>query len=58
MKKIESNLLEDLVYAIINNRKEREPVELPLETELPDDIQKLEDVKRARYEALLDKYKD
>jgi hypothetical protein len=57
MKKIEDNLLEDLVYSIMNSRKEpkQEPAEKP---ELPDDLKRMEDMKRARYEALLDKYRD
>jgi hypothetical protein len=57
MKKIEDNLLEDLAYAIMDSRKEpkQEPAEKP---ELPDDLKLMEDMKRARYEALLDKYRD
>lgn len=57
MKRIEDNLLEDLLYSIMDSRKE--PKELPqLEPELPEDMKNLEARKRARYEALLEKYKD
>lgn len=57
MKKIEDNLLEDLVYSIMDSRKEpkQEPAQ---EAQLPEDLRQLEDMKRARYEALLKKYKD
>lgn len=57
MKKIEDNLLEDLAYSIIDSRKnsKREPAQ---ETNLPEDLKQLEDIKRARYEALLKKYKE
>jgi hypothetical protein len=57
MKKIEDNLLEDLLYSIMDSRKEpkQEPAKKP---ELPDDLKRMEDMKRARYEALLDKYRD
>jgi hypothetical protein len=57
MKKIDDNLLEDLAYSIMDSRKEsrQEPVQ---EEELPEDLKKLEDKRRARYEALLNKYKD
>jgi hypothetical protein len=55
MKKIEDNLLEDLLYSIVDSRKEpkQESLQIP---ELPEDIQQIEDMKRARYEALLKKY--
>lgn len=57
MKRIEGNLLEDLVYSIMDSRKEpKNPP--PQEPELPEDLKQLEDLKRARYEALLEKYKD
>jgi hypothetical protein len=57
MKKIEDNLLEDLVYSIMDSRKapKREPTEEP---ELPEDLKELEEKRRARYEALLEKYRD
>jgi hypothetical protein len=57
MKKIEDNLLEDLVYSIMDSRKDlkQEPAQEPT---LPDELKRLEDMKRARYEALLEKYKD
>lgn len=59
MKKIEDNLLEDLFYSIMDNRKEREPTESEeLEQELPEDLKLLENKKRARYEAIKEKYKD
>lgn len=57
MKEIDDNLLEDLVYAIMDSRKEpRNPP--PAEPKLPEDLQRIEDIKRARYEALLDKYRE
>lgn len=57
MKKIEDNLLEDLLYSIMDSRKEpkQEPTQEP---QLPEDLRQLEEMKRARYEALLEKYKD
>ena len=59
MKKIEDNLLEDLFYSIMGGRKEREPTKSEeLEQELPEDLKLLEKKKRARYEALKEKYKD
>jgi len=59
MKKIEDNLLEDLFYSIMNGRKEREPTESEeLEQELPEDLKRLENKKRTRYEAIKEKYKD
>lgn len=57
MKKIEDNLLEDLLYSIMDNRKESKQ-EPAMESELPEDMKELEDLKRARYEALKEKYKD
>jgi hypothetical protein len=57
MKTIEDNLLEDLLYSIMDSRKEPKSPP-PSEPKLPDDLQQLEDLKRARYEALLEKYKD
>jgi hypothetical protein len=57
MKKIEDNLLEDLLYSIMDNRKESKQ-EPTIEPELPEDMKELEDLKRARYEALKEKYKD
>ena len=57
MKRFESNLLEDLIYSIMDN--EREPKNPPEpEPELPEDVKLLENMKRARYEALKQKYKD
>lgn len=57
MKRIEDNLLEDLLYSIMDSRKEpkKEPMEEP---QLSEDMQRLENMKRARYEALKEKYKD
>lgn len=57
MKKIEDNLLEDLFYSIMDSRKEPRSIK-EKEPELPEDMKRLEDMKRARYEALLDKYRD
>lgn len=57
MKKIEDNLLEDLVYSIMDSRKEPKR-ESAQEAQLPEDLKRLEDLKRARYEALKEKYKD
>lgn len=57
MKELDDNLLNQLVQSILENRKE--PKEEPsVETDLPDDMKRLEDMKRARYEALKEKYKD
>jgi hypothetical protein len=57
MKELDDNLLNQLVQSILENRREpkREPAEEP---ELPDDMKQLEELKRARYEALKEKYKD
>jgi len=57
MKRIEDNLLEDLAYSIMDSRKEskQKPAQ---EEQLPEDLKKLEELKRARYEALLEKYRD
>jgi hypothetical protein len=57
MKKIEDNLLEDLLYSIMDSRKEPQNPPEP-EPELPEDMKRLERIKRARYEALKEKYKD
>lgn len=57
MKELDDNILSSLVNAIIDSRKEPQ-VEPEPEPELPDDMKHLEDMKRARYEALLEKYKD
>jgi hypothetical protein len=57
MKKIEDNLLEDLLYSIMDNRKESKQ-EPAMEPELSEDMKLLEEKKRARYEALKEKYKD
>jgi hypothetical protein len=57
MKELDDNLLNTLVQSILESRKE--PKQEPgIEPELPEDIKRLEDLKRARYEALLEKYKD
>ncbi len=57
MKELDDNLLNQLVQSILESRKEpkREPATEP---ELPDDMKQLEEMKRARYEALKEKYKD
>lgn len=57
MKELDDNLLNQLVQSILESRKEpkREPA---VEPELPDDIKQLEELKRARYEALKEKYRD
>ena len=57
MKELDDNLLNTLVQSILESRKEprREPFEEP---ELPEDLRQLEERKRARYEALKEKYKD
>lgn len=57
MKKIEDNLLEDLLYSIMDSRKESKQAPIK-EEKLPEDLRQLEDLKRARYEALKEKYKD
>jgi flagellar motility protein MotE (MotC chaperone) len=57
MKKIEDNLLEDLAYSIIDSRKEPKQ-ETEDEAQLPEDLRQLEERKRARYEALLEKYRN
>lgn len=57
MKELDDNLLNTLVQSILENRKKpkQEPA---VEPELPDDMKQLEEMKRARYEALKEKYKD
>ena len=57
MKELDDNLLNQLVQSIMESRKE--PKQQPMqEPRLPDDIKQLEDLKRARYEVLKEKYKD
>lgn len=51
-KELESNLLNDLFYAAMPDRKFRKEEG---EIELDEDSKKLEDKKRARYEALREK---
>lgn len=57
MKELDDNLLNSLLWSIMESRKEpkQEPSEVP---ELPEDLKRLEEMKRARYEALKEKYKD
>lgn len=57
MKELDDNLLNQLIQSILESRKEpkQEPIEQP---ELPEDMKELEDRKRARYEALKQKYRD
>jgi hypothetical protein len=57
MKELDNNLLNQFVQSILENGKEpkREPAAEP---ELPDDMKQLEEIKRVRYEALKEKYKD
>jgi hypothetical protein len=52
-----TDLLNDIFYKIQDSRKEKAIKELE-QPELPEDLKSLEDKKRARYEAILDKYKD
>lgn len=57
MKELDDNLLNQLLWSIMESRKE--PKEVPNnEPEMPEDMKRLEDMKRARYEALKEKYKD
>lgn len=57
MKELDDNLLNQLLWSIMESRKE--PKEAPNnEPEMPEDMKRLEDMKRARYEALKEKYKD
>lgn len=57
MKELDDNLLNQLIYSILDSRKEpkQEPAAEP---ELPEDMKQLEERKRARYETLKEKYKD
>jgi hypothetical protein len=57
MKELDDNLLNQLVQSILESRKEPKPQPVQ-EQGLPDDMKELEDLKRARYEALQQKYKD
>jgi hypothetical protein len=52
-----TDLLNDIFYKIQDSRKEKAVKELE-QPELPEDLKNLENKKRARYEAILDKYKD
>jgi hypothetical protein len=52
-----ADMLNDIFYKIHDSRKER-PVQELEQPELPEDLKNLEDKKRARYEAILNKYKD
>ena len=52
-----TDLLNDIFYKIQDSRKDKPLKELE-QPELPEDLKNLEDRKRARYEAILDKYKD
>lgn len=57
MKELDDNLLNQLLWSIMESRKE--PKEVPnKEPEMPEDMKRLEDMERARYEALKEKYKD
>lgn len=57
MKELDDNLLNQLLWSIMESRKE--PKEVPnKEPEMPEDMKRLEDMKRARYKALKEKYKD
>jgi hypothetical protein len=58
MKELDDNLLNQLVQSIMDSRKEPKREPATAEIDLPDDIKELEDLKRARYEALKEKYKD
>jgi len=55
-KELESNPINDIFYDLSIDRKERSPSSESEEAELPDDIQELEDTKRARYEKIKKKY--
>ena len=57
MKELDDNLLNQLVQSIMEGRKEPKQQPVP-EPQLPDDMKQLEELKRARYEALKEKYKD
>lgn len=52
-----TDLLNDIFYKIQDSRKDKPLKELE-QPELPEDLKNLENRKRARYEAILDKYKD
>ena len=52
-----TDLLNDIFYKIQDSRKDKPLKELE-QPELPEDLKNLEDRKRARYETILDKYKD
>lgn len=52
-----TDILNDLFYKIHDSRKDKSIEQLD-QSELPEDLKNLEDRKRARYEAILNKYKD
>lgn len=58
MKELDDNLLNALFHSIVNDELDRDRRNLVKEPELPEDLKRMEDLKRARYEALLEKYKD
>jgi hypothetical protein len=57
MKKLDDNILNELFYKLANSRSPAK-VEEEDEPELDEDSRRLEDKKRARFEALKEKYKD
>lgn len=58
MKELDDNLLNALFHSIVSDELDRDRRNLVEEPELPEDLKRMEDLKRARYEALLEKYKD
>lgn len=58
MKKLEDNILNTLFHKLANSRKPAKQDEKELEPELDEDLKRLEEKKRARFEALKEKYKD
>jgi hypothetical protein len=59
MKKLDDNIFNALFHKLANSRKPaKQEEEDELEPEMDEDLKRLEQKKRARYEALKEKYKD
>jgi hypothetical protein len=58
MKKLDDNIFNALFHKLSISRKPAKQDEEELEPELDEDLKRLEEKKRARFEALKEKYKD
>jgi hypothetical protein len=58
MKKLDDNILNALFHKLADSRKPAKDDEEDVEPEMDEDMKELEKKKRARFEALKEKYKD